>query len=308
MHWPSTLTHPYNKVTVEIIHFYHKLWQKKVILPQLMQQGFGRLQNLLYICINDFSKYLGSTSMRLPLIASTLLLALLTSCASQYNIAGNSSLAGLDGQKLYLRYTNFNERRTHIVNLDSCEVVHGHFNFGGRMDSIALAEVYMGNDLLMPIVLEGGEIFMQLDNYGPLVEGGPLNEKLTVFLKDRLNYENQIWELDCKVRRRVYDGEPLDMVMNSVAGKRKALLRKIEDLEVKFVLDNSNNPLGPGYFMQMAHQLGIPTLTDQFRRILDQAPPPFFRHPQVRSYLAAAGYSPDASRHRHAMKKKDKKQ
>lgn len=215
----------------------------------------------------------------------------LTSCASQYNIDGNSSLACLDGQKLYLRITNFVDSQNHVVNIDSCEVIHGRFNFGGNIDSIAMVEVYMGNERLMPIVLEGGELLMQVDNYGQSVTGGPLNERLTDFLKKRSRYDNELWEIDRTARVLLFEGIPMNDVIKKLEPQRRAVVKKIEDMEVQFVLENSSNVLGPGYFMQMANQMVFPTMTEPLLRIAENAPPAFFRSPAVRNFLLMAGYS-----------------
>ena len=51
-------------------------------------------------------------------------LALITSCTEQYNIAGISSVRSLDGRMLYLRVNQGNDG-VRVVNIDSCEVVHG---------------------------------------------------------------------------------------------------------------------------------------------------------------------------------------
>ena len=72
-----------------------------------------------------------------------LLLLGLSACSSQYNIDGNSSLACLDGKKLYLRVPKTKGQSANGVNIDSCVVVHGRFSFGGTIDSIALAEIYV---------------------------------------------------------------------------------------------------------------------------------------------------------------------
>ena len=53
--------------------------------------------------------------------------ALLTSCASSYNVSGTSSVSAMDGSKLYLKAVKNND----LQNIDSCEVVHGEFHFAG---------------------------------------------------------------------------------------------------------------------------------------------------------------------------------
>lgn len=292
--------------------------QNKVIFNTLYVLTFGRLTNLRYFCIENpskvcrFKKILFDFSHRFllnffgetfddhlnyplmtrffPLIVTALLM--FTACSKQYNIDGNSSLSCLDGQKLYLRVTKFNETQHHTIDLDSCYVVHGRFSFGGSVDSIAMAEVYMGDERLMPIVLEGGELLMQVDNYGQTVTGGPLNERLTEFLRRRSRYDNELWELDRMASKLLYTGKSMPEVIAELEPKRKDLIKKIEDMEVKFVLDNSTNALGPGYFLQMAHQMVFPTMTEPLQRIVDKAPIDFFRSPGVRHFLFLAGYTP----------------
>ena len=92
-------------------------------------------------------------------------LILFTSCAEQYNIAGNSNIACLDGRMLYLRVSSAEkgqhkdiQQTTISVCLDSCKVVHGRFSFEGDVDSARMAMLYTGNQCVMPLVLENGNL------------------------------------------------------------------------------------------------------------------------------------------------------
>lgn len=233
-----------------------------------------------------------------PLLGVFLALLGFSACSSQYTIDGNSSLACLDGRKLYLRVVHASEKSSRMVNLDSCEVVHGRFSFGGRIDSIALAEVYMGNDVLMPVVLEGGQLLLQVDNYRQSVMGGPLNERLTEFLKERTRYENELWELDRAARNLIYAGRRMEDVIKVLEPRRKALAEKMEHLEEKFIIDNANNVLGPGYFMLLASESGVPVMTEHLRRIADNAPSSLLKNRLVHNFLNASGYVPSTGERR----------
>ena len=70
-------------------------------------------------------------------------LALITSCTEQYNIAGISSVRSLDGRMLYLRVNQGNDG-VRVVNIDSCEVVHGRFSFYNNLDTIMMAQRFIG--------------------------------------------------------------------------------------------------------------------------------------------------------------------
>ena len=51
----------------------------------------------------------------------------LASCEESYKIQGASSVSQLDGSKLYLKVLQDKE----LVDIDSCEVIHGKFKFAG---------------------------------------------------------------------------------------------------------------------------------------------------------------------------------
>ena len=100
--------------------------------------------------------------------------ALLASCAGSYNVQGSSSISSLDGSKLYLKAVNDNE----LKNVDSCEVVHGQFHFSGTLDTVRMASLYMDDDVILPLVLEKGEITIRIDNASRNVDGTPFNKRL----------------------------------------------------------------------------------------------------------------------------------
>lgn len=224
-----------------------------------------------------------------------LLLIGLTSCSSQYNIDGNSSLACLDGKKLYLRVPRNKAETAQNVNLDSCVVVHGRFSFGGRIDSISMAEIYVGDQHLMPVVLEGGQLLLQVDNYAQTITGGPLNDRLSEFMTQRARYDNELWEIDRTANRMIFAGMSMPAVVEKLEPKRRTLLDKIEKLEIKFVLDNADNVLGEGYFLMLTEQQPFPVMTKQLQEIVERAPASFRKHPMIRHYLFAAGYLPAAT-------------
>lgn len=212
-----------------------------------------------------------------------------TACTSQYNIDGNSSIAGLDGQKMYLRLVTLDGRQE-MVCLDSCEVVHGTFNFGGVVDSVAMAELYMGSAPMMPVVLENGSLFIQMDNAMQSVSGGPLNDRLGAFLMKRGRIENELWDLNRRARNMVYEGKTVEQIVAAIDPLRNTLTEQLHSLEVDFVRENFDNVLGPGYFMRMCNAtLGIPAMADQLIPILADAPQSFMNHPGVRQSLFMAG-------------------
>lgn len=94
------------------------------------------------------------------IIYALLTLATLTSCANSYNIQGSSDVQMLDGRMLYLKVF----KNSDLKNVDSCDVVHGKFQFTGTVDSTRMATLFMDDESIMPVVIERGEIVIKIDN------------------------------------------------------------------------------------------------------------------------------------------------
>lgn len=221
-------------------------------------------------------------------------LFLLCACADQYNIAGNSSVPMLDGRMLYLRVSpdgmvpQVAESGYESICLDSCKVVHGRFTFEGDVDSAMMAMLYTGDQIVMPMVLENGNLSVQVDNVEQNVSGGPLNEKLYKFFQKKNRIENEMWELQQKIIAMMRSGETPEAIDKKVSKKAQELTKRAEDLETKFVMENYTNVLGPGFFMLLCSQYPTPIMTDQIRKIVKSAPTEFLANPYVSAYIEEA--------------------
>ena len=172
--------------------------------------------------------------------------------------------------------------------IDSCEVIHGKFNFMGLMDSTVMAELYMDNESVMPVVIENGDLTIRIDNIEQRVFGGMLNDKLYKFIEDKYNLENEMNELSRKELRMIMNGENPRDVHRKLMKDGEKLAERLESLEVDFIKKNYNNVLGPGVFMLLCGQYRYPVITPQIQEILDRATPMFLRHPYVRDYVRIA--------------------
>lgn len=104
-----------------------------------------RRENPKYISYMDMNKM--CVNCTIPLM---LLLVLFTSCSKRYKIEGKSSVTSLDGKMLYLKSLQEGD----WVTVDSAEVIHGLFKMKGPADSVRMVTLYMGDEGLMPLVLE----------------------------------------------------------------------------------------------------------------------------------------------------------
>lgn len=220
-------------------------------------------------------------------------IATLCGCASQFNIDGNSSIAGLDGQKMYLRISTC-DGLDQTICLDSCEVVHGTFSFGGAVDSVAMADLYIGSFPMMPVVLEDGRLFIQMDDIMQTISGGPLNERLNTFLVQRSRCEASLMDLDRRARMMMYEGKSLDQIVVACEPIKNTLIGQLNALDAEFVRDNYTNVLGPGYFMRICtDEKGMPRNDNEIISILADAPPSFLANPFIDHFLNHAGITPD---------------
>lgn len=222
------------------------------------------------------------------IILLTILLAVV-SCTDQCNIAGNSTVASLDGRMLYLR-TSQDGYTT--ASLDSCEVIHGRFSFFNNVDSVVVAQLYMGEESIMPVVLENGDLNVEVDHVWQRISGGPLNDRLYKFMQKKNRIENQQWELDQKCMRMIHAGHSPESIRRVIAPKAEKLANEVRTLETNFIKDNYNNPLGPGCFIWLFSQYPYPVITKQINDIIKNAPSSFINEPCIQGYLKRAMRNP----------------
>ena len=210
----------------------------------------------------------------------------LTSCAESYSVQGSSSIASLDGSKLYLKAVKSGE----LKNIDSCDVVHGQFRFSGLLDTVRMTTLFMDDEGIMPVVLEKGEISIRIDNTSRRVTGTPLNEELYDFLNRHDQLDNEMSELTHRHSQMLLEGEDEDAI-NQVLSLEAARIAQQEDsLVTHFIIDNFDNVLGPGVFMMMTGSYPYPVLTPQIEDIMSKATAKFKNDPYVKDgYQTANG-------------------
>ena len=218
--------------------------------------------------------------------------ALLASCAEEYKIAGRSTVPTLDGKVLTLQAAELGNNNGVMVALDSCQVVHGRFSFYGDVDTVCMAQVFVGTQAVMPIVLENGDLFITVDNIGQRVSGGPMNEKLYKYINQQKRLYNEWNDLQNKYIEMARQGRTLADIQHKLGPKFQRNAEKSERLETRFIVENADNVLGANYFMQLTEQYAFPVITEQIREILRSTPPVFQQHPYVDAYIRAARLNP----------------
>ncbi|MCD7714116.1 MAG: DUF4369 domain-containing protein [Prevotella sp.] len=211
-------------------------------------------------------------------------LAAVVSCASSYNIHGSSNISTLDGRMLYLKVLDGDEFR----DVDSCDVVHGQFSFHGTYDSVYMANIFMENEQLMPIVVEGGNIKVQVDNADVVVDGSPMNDKLFGFLRQYNQIIGEQADLVHRHDQAIMDGSNMNTVLRELQMEDMRLSMKEDSLVTGFVKENYDNCLGPGVFFLTTIGYDYPLLTPWVEDIMSRATDYFKSNPYVRTYYQKA--------------------
>lgn len=211
-------------------------------------------------------------------------IATLTSCASSWRVEGTTSVSALDGNKLYLRAIKAGE----VKNLDSCDVVHGEFHFAGLLDTVRMANLYMDDESIMPVVLEEGDIKIKIDNASQSVGGSPLNDSLYHFIDKHNQLSNRMNELSHRQSQMLLDGIDEETINQQLSVEAARIAQEEDSLVTNFIVDNFDNVLGPGVFMIITSQYRYPVLTPQIEDIMSKATKRFKNDPYVREYYQVA--------------------
>lgn len=208
----------------------------------------------------------------------------ITSCANNYNIQGTSNVSTLDGRMLYLKILKDND----FKNIDSCDVVHGQFHFAGTIDSVKMANIFMDDEAVLPLVLESGDINVKLDDAQQVVSGTPLNDKLFKFFKKYQQLQNQQMELVHKHDQAIMNGNDMDVVTQKLNEEAVGLAEQEDKLVTSFVTENFDNVLGPGVFFLVTMRNQYPMLSPWIEDIMSKATDYFKSDPYVKDYYQKA--------------------
>ena len=208
----------------------------------------------------------------------------MTSCANSYNIQGTSNVSTLDGRMLYLKILKNND----FKNIDSCDVVHGQFHFDGNLDSVRMANIFMDDEAVLPLVLESGDINVKLDDAQQVVSGTPLNDKLFKFFKKYQQLQNQQMELVHKHDQAIMNGNDMEVVTRKLNEEAILLADQEDKLVTSFVTENFDNVLGPGVFFMVTMRNQYPMLSPWIEDIMSKATEHFKNDPYVKDYYQKA--------------------
>lgn len=210
------------------------------------------------------------------------LFAVLVSCTSRYKINGESSVSSLDGKMLFLKTLRSNK----LIKVDSAEVIHGLFKMEGCVDSAEMVMLFMGENIIMPIILENGKINVRIDNTEIRANGTPLNNALYTFFDKKNEIDRRVNDLEHREAKMILNGDEPISIKSEINLESKRIVRDMNNLIKDFITENCNNVLGPGVFLLLCQS--SPIMTPQIEEILSKVPSTFRDNPYVKSYIATA--------------------
>jgi len=185
---------------------------------------------------------------------------------------------------LYLKVLKNNEFKT----LDSCDVVHGQFHFSGTVDSVRMGNIFMDEESVLPLVVEGGDITIKIDNTQQIVSGTPLNDKLFKFFNKYNQLKNQESELVHQHDQAIMNGRNMDVINAKLNKEAARISQKEDELVTTFVTENFDNVLGPGIFFMVTIGYQYPELTPWIEDIMSKATDKFKNDAYVKDYYQKA--------------------
>jgi len=211
----------------------------------------------------------------------------LASCGVSYNIEGSSDISGLDSRMMYLK-TRINSE---YKSIDSTEVVHGKFGFSGSTDSVRIAFIVVNEgNMPLPLVLEKGDISVNINKTRSEWGGTPLNDKLYRFVKTLDSLNVQLQDLEHEYNLAFMDGEDMNEVIPRLSRANQEINMRIDTLVTHSIAENFDNILGPGIFMLVTQMQQYPQRSPWVVEILSKATDNFKNDPYVKEYLEAADY------------------
>jgi hypothetical protein len=215
------------------------------------------------------------------------LLALALTACQQHgmDVQGSSTIPELEGKMLYLRV--YAEGDLQVI--DSARIQHGKFHFQGEEpDSAVMACLFLGDESIMPIVLDGASLMVKLDASERKVSGSELNDSLFSFIARKTELDVQLAELPRRESRMILDGMDHREIIRLLSDEALILNQQEDKLVTQFIKDNMHNCLAPGVFMIVTSNYPYPILNPQIEELIALGSPSFLNDAYVKEYIRMA--------------------
>ncbi|MBO4906108.1 MAG: DUF4369 domain-containing protein [Bacteroidaceae bacterium] len=218
-----------------------------------------------------------------PIFLSCLLCA---SCSETLNLQGSTSLSELENRTLHLKVFDGND----FHSIDSARVVHGKFGFRAEVDSAIQVRLFVDNDprAIMPILLDGSQINVIINENEQKVEGSDINDSLQNFIAQFSDIRRRFLMLPRFEAQLILQGVDPTEASARLLDEQVAINNAHEKLVMPFIRRHMNDVLGSAAFMIVTAEMEAPMLTPWIEQIITFASPKFLSDPYVREFIRMA--------------------
>lgn len=211
------------------------------------------------------------------------LVPLLASCLGKYSLKGSTD-GFYNGEQAYIKVDSGGVWHT----VDSCDILHGCFEMSGEVDAPFLTSLFIGEEAIMPVIIESGDIVVNLSMRDANVSGTNLNDQLSQFIEDKDVFERRIMEIERRETALILDGHTAESAAAEVREAIAAVGDSMNLFVEKTIRDHYNTVLGPCIFQLLCSAMPYPLMTKQVEGILADAPQSFKDNHFVKMFVAAA--------------------
>lgn len=208
-----------------------------------------------------------------------ILTCLFCSCSNKYSIDGKVSAGNFDGSMIYLY-----QMSEDLICVDSAEIIHGTFKMKGDVDSVMMLMMFMDKATVCPLVLEDGNISVDISDAGVKIKGTDLNDRLMDFTNKKKTIEEKLRSLDSELMRSVMNGENYDVKKLEIEKTADLINKEYCDFVSGFIRDNYDNVLSSGLYALICYTTPLDYLPELFLNIYDDGPDSFKKNALVSKY------------------------
>lgn len=212
----------------------------------------------------------------------SLLFLLFSSCdENNYCVDGRIAGSVLDGDTLYLkRYSDntFSEVGYTVVR-------NGRFEFEGLVSEPFVAGIFIGELLVMPLVVESGDILAEISDSQAVASGTMLNEALSTYITKFIQYGEDMDNALKSEARLLMEGKSESYARDFMERETAECHAKMESFVEKFITDHYEDILGPLVFRQWFGLMSYPMSNGLFKKVIDEAPESFKEDMEIKGMI-----------------------
>lgn len=217
-------------------------------------------------------------------VAAVVASLVVAGCKKQLTVTGTTTLPALEGRMMSLRVYSDGE----MTVVDSARVIHGRFAFDVPVDSAVMASLFLGDESVLPVVLDGSPVEIAITENEHRVTGSALNDTLYSFIRRKSVLDEQLAELPRRESQMILEGMDHDSILAQLNSEAALLSAQNDALVTSFIKEHMDDVLGPGVFMIATSRLPYPYMTPQIEELITLASDAFKNDAYVRDWVRMA--------------------